>query len=257
MQKLEPSLMTSINISTIEALALTFSDKPEQYMPWLSECCKGFELSKTLLFLIILQSFTNQMEDPGSFSALFRTCFPVVKNEWIELDSRGGNFSSDEKKWTRVVYDTEKLNKGCEKFLGQLINSDSKTTNAELLICIYWRMLNGLISRAPLDTPANDGEWLRTLDDLFVLLASSHFKNVFKEHLHLLVMKCTIYPASFLSKIFTGEGFPVAVQVESLLCFATICSELASSKKSRKNINMQLLHEFPSILVPLSSDNKV
>ena len=49
----------------------------------------------------------------------------------------------------------------------------------------------------------------------------------------------------------TFAGVPVAVQVESLNSFYFLCTELD------ENLNSQLLAEFPSLLVPLSSDNQV
>lgn len=58
MQTLEHEHISSVNMDTIRALAETLSRHPEEYMPWLVECCKFSELSKTFFFLVLLQSFT-------------------------------------------------------------------------------------------------------------------------------------------------------------------------------------------------------
>lgn len=50
---------------------------------------------------------------------------------------------------------------------------------------------------------------------------------------------------------FNFAGVPVAVQVESLHSFVFLCSQIDES------LHFELLGEFPSLLVPLSSDNKV
>lgn len=50
---------------------------------------------------------------------------------------------------------------------------------------------------------------------------------------------------------FNFAGVSVAVQVESLHSLLFLCSQLDES------LCFQLLGEFPSLLVPLSSDNKV
>lgn len=73
MQKLKPSRITSVNMETIEALAETFISDPEHYMPWLVECCNDFELSKTLLLLVIMQSFVIQKE--GKHCIVFYVLF--------------------------------------------------------------------------------------------------------------------------------------------------------------------------------------
>lgn len=44
---------------------------------------------------------------------------------------------------------------------------------------------------------------------------------------------------------------PAAVQVESLHCFSFLCSQL------NDRLPFELLAEFPSLLLPLTSDNQV
>lgn len=46
-------------------------------------------------------------------------------------------------------------------------------------------------------------------------------------------------------------GVPASVQVESLHCFSYLCSQ------SEEGLHVQLVAEFPSILVPMASDDKV
>lgn len=57
MQKLERGRISSINMENISWLAETFSKKPDEYVPWLVECGSVSELSKTMFFLVLLQSF--------------------------------------------------------------------------------------------------------------------------------------------------------------------------------------------------------
>lgn len=59
LQALKHEDITSINMDTISGLADTFSMHPEEYVPWLVECCNASDLSKTLFFLVLLQSFTR------------------------------------------------------------------------------------------------------------------------------------------------------------------------------------------------------
>lgn len=46
-------------------------------------------------------------------------------------------------------------------------------------------------------------------------------------------------------------GVPASVQVGSLHCLSYLCSQ------SEEGLHVQLVAEFPSILVPLASDDKV
>lgn len=60
-----------------------------------------------------------------------------------------------------------------------------------------------------------------------------------------------VYADISLSWLFHFADVPVAVQVESLRCFWYLCSQ------SEGRSLVQLLAEFPSILVPLASYNQV
>ncbi|XP_042487302.1 uncharacterized protein At3g06530 [Macadamia integrifolia] len=248
-KKSNSSYITSANMVTVEALAEIFSAHPEDHLPWLVECCNDSELAKTLFLFVIVQSFMIQKEDIYSLLVLFRACFPVIKHEWDAIESGGDVIFAEE-------FNVEKLEKGCRGLLDQLLVSNFKELNANLLICLFWMILSSAGAR---DAMANDGEWLCALQDLFVLFASSQLKHVFKEHLHFLVTKCNISPVRFLAKFFTGEGFCVALQIESLHWFATMCSHFASLGKSIRSNCLQLeeiLLGVPSVFVPLSSDNQ-
>ncbi|KAK9292213.1 hypothetical protein L1049_020175 [Liquidambar formosana] len=242
--KLQPGSISSINMNTVSCLAETFSVHPEEYMPWLIECCNDFELSKTLFFLIMMQSLTMQKDKIGQFSAFFEACIPVLYTELDVLESAGHFISVEE-------FNTEMLNWDSKRFLDQLFDTNLKAFNANILICIFWRLIEALNSTAPVDILLDDnGKWTCRLQDMFVFFSSSRLKHVFKKHLHYLVTKCKISPVRFLSKFFTEEGVSIAVQVESLHCFAFLCSQ------SEDGLPFQLLAEFPSILVPLSGKNQ-
>ncbi|KAL5057800.1 hypothetical protein RYX36_029404 [Vicia faba] len=88
------------------------------------------------------------------------------------------------------------------------------------------------------------------IKDLFVFFASSKFKHGFHKHLHFLAEQCSVSPARLLSKFLKDEGVPAAVQVESLQCYASLCS-LSQDKWQAK-----ILAKFPSILVPLAGDDQ-
>lgn len=55
MQKLEPS-STEINMKTISAFGEIFDAHPVEHLTWLIECSNYSGMSKTLFFLVILQS---------------------------------------------------------------------------------------------------------------------------------------------------------------------------------------------------------
>jgi U3 small nucleolar RNA-associated protein 10 len=57
---LQPGTLSSINMKTVTSLAETFIMHPEEYMAWLIKIIEDFELSKTLFFLMLMQSFMMQ-----------------------------------------------------------------------------------------------------------------------------------------------------------------------------------------------------
>ncbi|KAI3912933.1 hypothetical protein MKW92_025813 [Papaver armeniacum] len=248
-KKLEPS-STEINMKTICAFGETFAAQPVECLTWLIECSNDSELSKTLFFLVILQSLNTEKKDPSGFAILFQACFPVLKQEWSVYESTSYNLPEQE-------FTVEKLERGCSDFLGQLSKSNFKALNANILVCIFWRLLQAFVSAVQLSSKdqADSGELLSTLHELFVFFATSRLAHVLRGQFHSVVAKCNISPVSFLSKYFTEEGVPVAVQIESLHSIASTCSQLSLEKSIRDDHFLPLL-SFPSVLVPLSSENK-
>lgn len=239
---LQPGTLSSINMKTVTSLAETFIMHPEEYMAWLIKIIEDFELSKTLFFLMLMQSFMMQNKS-GQFSVLFEVGYPVLKREWEALES-AGDVSVEE-------FKSEILNWDGKRFSEQLSDTNLRALNTNILICIFWRLLEALISAVPGDVLLDDNEkWVSTVKDLFFFFSTSQSKHVFKEHLHYLVTRCKVAPACFLSRFFTEEGGPVAVKIESLRCFAYLCSH------SEYRLSIQFLEEFPSVLVPLASDNQ-
>ncbi|KAL6311451.1 hypothetical protein AAG906_005381 [Vitis piasezkii] len=234
--------ISSINMDIVRGLAEIFSMRPVEYMPWLIECCNYSESSKTLFFLVMMQSFIIQKNDHGQFFALFEASFPLLKTEWRMFESAGDVASVKE-------FDTRMVLRDCKAFLDQLVDSDPRRLNANILICIFWRLIEYFISRhlriflcwmmfCFLFTPEyvnffllqDDGKWICTLQNLFVFFAESEAKHVLR--------------------IISIPYFSVAVQVEALHYFLFFCSQ------SEQSLHFQLLDEFPSVLVPLSSDNQ-
>ncbi|KAI3471008.1 hypothetical protein Pfo_027671 [Paulownia fortunei] len=240
-KKLDLGRISSINIENISKLAETFSLSPEEYMPWLVKCCNSHELSKTLFFLVLLQSLKMLKMDVGQFSAFFDSCFPILKNEWEMLESQGISAEQSKK---RV------LDGDCKGILEDLLDTDIKDLNAEVLACLFLRLSEAFIATAPEDVALDmKGKWVSTLQDLFIFFAC-HSKDAFKKHLEYLFTKCKISLTRIMLKLFTEEGVPYAAQIESLQSFSRICSQLDESSA------LQLLADFPSVLVPLSSDNQ-
>lgn len=57
MQKLQQEVISSINMKIVNGLAETLSVHPGEYMPWLVDSSSDCTFSKTLLFLVLMQSF--------------------------------------------------------------------------------------------------------------------------------------------------------------------------------------------------------
>ncbi|KAJ1389579.1 U3 small nucleolar RNA-associated protein 10 [Sesbania bispinosa] len=233
---------SSINLKTINNMAENFMVHPEEHIAWFVESCNDSELSKTLFFLVLLQSLLIKPKG-DDFSALFENVFPILKAEWESLVT-SGDVLLDE-------FNSEVLDWDCSAFFNHLLYANLKPLNAKVMVCIFWRLLAALISAVPSDILLDDdAKWVSKIKDLFVFFASSQFKHVFREHLHFLAAQCRISPPRLLSKFFTEEGIPAAVQVESLQCYAFLCS------LSQDRWQIELLAEFPSVLVPLAGDNQ-
>nr|KYP73393.1 Uncharacterized protein At3g06530 family [Cajanus cajan] len=120
-----------------------------------------------------------------------------------------------------LSFNSEVLDWDCSAFFNHLLYANLRSLHVRVMICIFWRLLALLISVLPSDILLHDDDkWVSKIRDLFVFFASSKLKHAFREHLHYLVAQCRISPPRLLSKFFTEEGVPAAVQVESLQCFA-------------------------------------
>ncbi|KAL4178617.1 hypothetical protein AMTRI_Chr13g116010 [Amborella trichopoda] len=254
-KKLELNLVASLNSKTIGALAETFADKPKKKsIHELCRWCCSSGVSKAIFFLVMLRSFMIRKKEAASFLVLVRSCLPVLEREWVVWDSKGSIFLAEE-------FNLEKLETVFDQVrIYQLIESQFEAFVPNLLISIYGCILKyPPPATGPPGTLVCDvsGPWVYILDELFVLFSVSSCKHVFVEHLRLLVMRSRIAIVPFLSKYFTqGSSIPDAVQIQSLRSFAALCSALISSETSSSIHNpnhTQLLLEFPSVLVPLSS----
>ncbi|XP_076957841.1 uncharacterized protein At3g06530-like [Bidens hawaiensis] len=252
-QKLSLKSILDVNMSNINVMAEYFLANFDECVRWIVGHCYDLEYSKTLFFYILLQSLTKPLKDFGQFSALYESCFTVIVKEWDKLEAAGFATSSEESIKTMLEVD-------CIGFLENMHDMNFEELNSEILICVFWRLLDAFIAVSCEDV-LKDGNQKREviLQNLFSFFAS-HSKVIFKEHLHQLVSKQKSSPARFLSSLFTDEGVAVAVQKESLHSFAFVCSQLDEEIRLRNAIDesllLQLPAEFPSILVPLSSDDQ-
>lgn len=241
-KKSEPGSLSSINMEIVSSLAETFLKHPDEFLSLVTESCSNFKLSKTLFFMVLMQSLLMQNKI-GQSLALFEACFSVLKSEWevfeYAVDGSMNEFSAEILSWD------------CRRFLDQLFDTDLEALNKKLLICTFWRLLEAFILAMPADVLLDVNErWYSRLEELFVFFANSRLKHVFEEHRHYLVSKCKVSLVHFLSKFFMEEDVPAAVQIESLHCFTFLCSQADDS------LLFELLAEFPSVLIPLASDNQ-
>jgi U3 small nucleolar RNA-associated protein 10 len=238
-KKLEHERILSINLENINSLAGIFSKKPCEYMPWLVECCDVSEFSKTIFFLILLQSLVIPTTDFSQVTALFDATFSFIKSEW-EVVGSTVNVAFEE-------LNTKTLDKDCKGFLDNLFDTNTKDLNSKILICLFWRLLESLISTFTDEVSLNE-KWISTLKDLFMFFASQSNLS-FQKHIQFLIANCKISPVRFLSKLFS-EDRSASVLIQSLHAFTSLCSQ------SDENLHLQLLPEFSLVLVPLSSDNQ-
>ncbi|XP_047318706.1 uncharacterized protein At3g06530-like [Impatiens glandulifera] len=87
--RLKQSSITSFNKDTVRRFAETVSLDLAKYMPWPVENCNSSEFSKTLFFLVLLDSSMEQKIDDVQFHALHDACYPILKTGWNLLDSTG------------------------------------------------------------------------------------------------------------------------------------------------------------------------
>ena len=48
--------MSTVNMEIVRSLSEAFLMHPNEYMPWLARSCNDFKSSKTLFFLVLMQS---------------------------------------------------------------------------------------------------------------------------------------------------------------------------------------------------------
>ncbi|XP_024990164.1 uncharacterized protein At3g06530 isoform X2 [Cynara cardunculus var. scolymus] len=252
-KKLALKSTSAVNMDNINVMAESFLANSDEYMQWFVGCCQDLELSKTLFFLILLHSLTQPQKDFGQFSALYESCFPVIIEAWEKLQTTGFGVATEES-------NRRMLDRDCKAFLDQMYDVKLEELNAEILICIFWRLLEAFIATAFEDVSKDENNKREAiLQNLFIFF-SSHSKAVFKKHLHHLVANHKVSPARFLSSFFTDEGVAVSVQTESLRSFAFLCFQLEEGIRFKNEIDegllLQLPAEFPSVLVPMSSDDQ-
>ncbi|AET00469.2 uncharacterized protein At3g06530 isoform X2 [Medicago truncatula] len=234
-----PGCLSSINLKVIEKLAGNFMVHHEDNIDWFVKSCNDTKLSKTLFFFVLLQSLVLiKPKGDNDFSALFESVFPILKAEW-ESSVNAGDVLLDE--FNSEVLD---LNSDCSAFFDQLLYAKLGPLNAKVMSCIFWRLIKALVSEKSSGNLLDDSK----IKDLFVFFALSKFGNAFHEHLHFLAAQ--FRSAHLLSKFFTDEGVPAVVQVESLQCYGSLCT------LQQNECQTDLLAEFPSLLVPLASDDK-
>ncbi|RAL52010.1 hypothetical protein DM860_016508 [Cuscuta australis] len=238
---LDASSISSVNAENVHTLATTLLMHLEEYLPWMVECCNASEQSTTLFLLVLLDLLT--LPEIGDQSlTLFNICFPILKTQWEMLKSSGNVTSA-----SPFNVDTDG---GHKRFLERMDVTKIKELNAEILVSVFWRLLETFISNAPEDVLLDKNEkWVCSLQDLHVFFMSQS-KHTFKRHHDYLVTNCKISPSRYLSKFFTEEGHSAELQIESLHSFSYLCSQTEDS------LAFQLFAEFPSVLVPLSNDNQ-
>ncbi|GMJ01001.1 hypothetical protein like AT3G06530 [Hibiscus trionum] len=239
--------VSTVNMEIVKSLSEVFLMQPNEYMPWLTRSCNSFKSSKTLFLLVLMQSFSLSIKS-GKFLVLFDACFPVLKSEWEAFGSIVGVSLQE--------FNEEMLDWDCRKFLDQLFVADIDTLNKNILICVFWRLLDSAVNAEVFLDDSEEG--IGRVHDLFFFVTGSSLKDAFKKHLQELVekhlhdfrRKCKVSPVRFLSRFYTAEEVPAAVQVESLHCFSFLCSQL------NDRLPFELLAEFPSLLLPLTSKNQ-
>ncbi|GAB4854073.1 hypothetical protein Ancab_022655 [Ancistrocladus abbreviatus] len=240
-KKTRQDWLSSVNMGLVSSLADGLSEYPGN-LNWLVTCSHNSVLSRTLCHLILLHSLIKECVFVGHCYASLKDLFVFLKKEW---EDHGYHVHlSGEELNSRI------LDGGCIDFLNQIRDTNLEQLNVKLLVGILWRFLKACILSMPANVSLDDdGEWMAALLEFYSFFARFNLKNVFREHLHYLLLNCRISPVSFLSKFIIEEVIFSEVQVESLNSLASLCSS------SDENMASQLLAEFPSVLVPLSSVN--
>ncbi|CAI9091980.1 OLC1v1027104C1 [Oldenlandia corymbosa var. corymbosa] len=238
--------VSSVNLENISKLAEYFLVNCNELTPWLLECSKTNQLSKTVYLFLLLQSSMLPKPDFAQFSLIYDASFQLLQCEWDMVEVAGIVVNAEETKSKSPGGDWSTV-------LTRLSNSSRNELNAELLICLCWRLVECFIVTAQEND--NNEMWLSQLRSLYIFFVT-RANRVLKEPLHHLVSKCKLPFVRLLTDIFTEEGSPVQVQAESLHYFEHLCSTAKAEKDLSCELAIQLLDEFPSLLVPLASSNQ-
>lgn len=234
--------VSAVNMPTVCSFAGVFSESIEEFTPWLIKCCSESELSKTLFFLVLRQSYMMQKNASHKIFTTYEACYAFLKAEWRNLELVENVLRGEE--FTSKILDSED-NQILEKF----DENNLKNLNARILVSVFWRAIKTYISVVPANVDMDDdGKWMCTLRDLYVFFAESNLKHVFDEHRSYIVQNCKVSPVHFLSTFISDPGVSSRVQVEILHSVALLCSQADEGSA------LQHLAGFPLILVPLSSD---
>ncbi|KAH7537802.1 hypothetical protein FEM48_Zijuj03G0131900 [Ziziphus jujuba var. spinosa] len=213
-----------INKEIITNLAEGFSVDPEKHIVWIvKKSAKSFpllEASESAKSSPLLES-----SESAKFFPLLEACFPVLKTEWEAFLSLGDILVNE--------LETKIETWDWRKSPDQLCSSSFKVLYANILICIFWRLWKAFISVV---MPAEVSV------DEYKTWVSRHDNEKWVSRLIELFKFLSVY-------------VPVAVQVESLHCYTYLCSPFLCSR-SEDGLSIQLLDEFPSVLVPLASCNQ-
>ncbi|CAH2054802.1 unnamed protein product [Thlaspi arvense] len=234
--------VSALNMDIVDKLVEAFLMHPGDMIQWLTVSCQDAPLSKTLFFMLLMQSLhkMNSSSDPSQYLDLFELCFPVLKTEWEELE-------------VAVDVSLKELSKSnCQELLYQHFDtSDFTALNSKLLICLFWKLVESFIKLEPAHVSSVFSKRLCSgLEDLFFFFATTRSRHVFKEHLLYRVREAKVCPVLFLSQLISREDAPPMVHIESLKCFSYLCAN------GNSEWSIQILSSVPVILVPISSDNQ-
>ncbi|KAF3543800.1 hypothetical protein DY000_02003729 [Brassica cretica] len=258
--------VSALNMNIVDQLAEAFLMHPGDIIQWLNTSCQNAPLSKTLVYLLLMQSLHEMnsssgkvlsmvyalaiyLDDswvsiskgyPSQFLDLVDLCFPVLKTEWEDLD-------------VAVDVSFKELSKSnCRELLYQLCDtSDVTALNSKLLLCLFWKLVESFVKLEPAHVSSVVGKRLCSgLEDLFFFFATTRSQHVFKEHLHYRVREAKVCPVLFLTRLLSREDVPPMVQIESLKCFSYLCST------GNSEWSIQIFSSFPVLLVAMSSDNQ-
>ncbi|CAN7010076.1 unnamed protein product [Brassica rapa subsp. trilocularis] len=234
--------VSALNMNIVDQLAEAFLMHPGDIIQWLNNSCQDAPLSKTLFYLLLMQSLhkMNSSSDPSHFLDLVDLCFPVLKTEWQDLD-------------VAVDVSFKELSKSnCRELLYQLCDTyDVTALNSKLLLCLFWKLVDSFVKLEPAHVSSVFSKRLCSgLEDLFFFFATTRSQHVFKEHLHYRVREAKVCPVLFLTRLLSREDVPPMVQIESLKCFSYLCST------GNSEWSIQIFSSFPVLLVAMSSDNQ-